>query len=397
MRSGMFGCQPMVRVGIVENSGFGIRLIGDYDINAGDDFVSYTPTSHESYAEISGVEIGKDFHWRRIETQRFNGLIMVKKNGSGKTSLINIIPSESYLKSVISSEMNSNSHLEFLKAHAIISRSWLMRMLQNRRCECNCQTSVQDNTKYIAWTDVSLHNDFDVCADDHCQRYQGLTRISDSAVKAVDATKGIVMVDNSGEIVDARFSKCCGGRTERFSSCWQDKDYDYLQMIEDKFCDPSRMSESERNKIFVTILNDYDAATTDFYRWKTDIFADEIKDNLKNKFGINVGEILSLTPMLRGDSGRIVELKIEGSKSNVTIGKELSIRKLLSNTHLYSSAFDIIPYETVDGKMFQLHGQGWGHGVGLCQIGAAVMAERGYSCHDILKYYYKGINFETIY
>lgn len=393
----MMPFQPLVRVGIVDGGSFGLHLEGIYDVDASEDSVCYCPTSNECYAEVSGIRIGKNFHWQREMTQRFHGRIMIKRINDEKTILINMLPAEEYLESVISSEMNPNAHPEFLKVHAIISRSWLLKMLRMPRINCSHDFTFQ-NGEIISWTDVEAHRDYDVCADDHCQRYQGITRVNDAAIRAVRQTSGIILADDNDDIVDARFSKCCGGRSELFSTAWQDVDFDYLRPIDETYCDPAQMTPDEKDKIIHTILNDFDAETDDFFSWTTEVYASDVKRNLMTKFNVSIGDIININALKRGSSGRIVELVVEGSNGNIVIGKELNIRRLLSDSHLYSSAFDAEKIINDNGEIiFRLVGRGWGHGVGLCQIGAAIMAERGYSYIDILKHYYKGIKLEKIY
>lgn len=393
----MMPFQPLVRVGIVDGGSFGLHLEGIYDVDASEDSVCYCPTSNECYAEVSGIRIGKNFHWQREMTQRFHGRIMIKRINDEKTILINMLPAEEYLESVISSEMNPNAHPEFLKVHAIISRSWLLKMLRMPRINCSHDFTFQ-NGEIISWTDVEAHRDYDVCADDHCQRYQGITRVNDAAIRAVRQTSGIILADDNDDIVDARFSKCCGGRSELFSTAWQDVDFDYLRPIDETYCDPAQMTPDEKDKIIHTILNDFDAETDDFFSWTTEVYASDVKRNLMTKFNVSIGDIININALKRGPSGRIIELVVEGSNGNIVIGKELNIRRLLSDSHLYSSAFDAEKIINDNGEIiFRLVGRGWGHGVGLCQIGAAIMAERGYSYIDILKHYYKGIKLEKIY
>ena len=406
----MFGfMQPSIRVGLVDNGAFGLRLEGDYDIDCSESQICYTPWDDSCYAEVSGIKIGRDFHWQRDMVLRFKGRMMLQKRDDGSSSLINILPVEEYLRSVISSEMNPNAHPEFLKAHAIISRSWLLRMISTPRCRSSVDAESCGHVKikeksdnetlirHISWTDVEAHKHYDVCCDDHCQRYQGITHINQEASDAVAQTHGLVMVDEDGQVADARFYKCCGGTTERFSSAWQDKDFHYLQSVVDPYCDPSQMTEQERQKILTTILKDYDAETTDFFTWIAKVTASQVAERLKSKFNLSVGGVVDIKPLKIGDSGRIVELIVEGADSSVVIGKELAIRKLLSDSHLYSSAFTIDRQLVEKEIVFTLKGKGWGHGVGLCQIGAAIMAERGYSCEQILRHYYPGIKLEKRY
>ncbi len=366
--------------------------------------------------EVEDVTIGVNFHWQKKENQRFRGALRLIVD-EGKIVVINIIGVEDYLYSVISSEMSGRGSLEFLKAHAVISRSWLLARPTLSGGDVRHQevlTQVSDD-KFIRWYDRDDHTLFDVCADDHCQRYQGLVRSKDVAVaRAVDETWGQVLM-HDGHICDARFSKCCGGVTERFSACWADEDYAYLQPVEDGFCNTSDRAMLEK------FLNDYDASTRDFYRWSVSYGAEQLSELICRRSGFDFGDIVAMEPLKRGDSGRIYELRIVGTKLTKVIGKELEIRRVLSESHLYSSAFEIetegeltvrnaakTMENAVDGAAghitgectdagsvriparWTLKGAGWGHGVGLCQIGAAVMGEKGYTYRQILAHYFKG-------
>lgn len=316
---------------------------------------------------LHDVVIGIDFHWQRKRTLKFAGGLKFIVEGD-KIVAINHIGMENYLLSVISSEMKSTCPLESLKAHAVISRSWLL-------------ARVDDFARAAAGADIELpHSRFHVCADDHCQRYQGLTMAAGNNVRrAIDETWGEVL-RYGGELCDARYSKCCGGRTELFSTCWEDRDYPYLQPVEDPFCD------CEDKEILSTVLNDYDTETRDFHDWEVRYTRSALSALVKARTGIDFGEIQTLEPVETGPSGRIKFLKITGSLRTETIGKELRIRRALSDSHLKSSAFTV----TVEDDTFILKGRGWGHGVGLCQIGAAVMASEGYDYRQILNHYYPG-------
>lgn len=318
---------------------------------------------------LHDVVIGIDFHWQQKRTLKYAGGLKFIVDGD-KLLAINCIGIEDYLCSVISSEMKASSRLELLKAHAIISRTWLQSRLLQR----------QSLTPEELSSDSSLHCQFDVCADDHCQRYQGLTDDINENVKiAIDQTWGQVLTFD-GHICDTRYSKCCGGKTELFSSCWEDIDYPYLQSIEDPFCD------CENSEILKDVLNDYDLQTKDFHDWTVDYTFEELSNIVKTKSGEDFGTIEDLVPLRRGPSNRIIELKIIGSRKEKIFSKELTIRKILSHSHLKSSAFEV----TKTSEGFTLKGKGWGHGVGLCQIGAAAMAAKGYNSKEILSFYYPG-------
>ena len=322
------------------------------------------------------VTIGIGFHWERREEQTFSGALRLQEE-EGMLRAVNVLPVETYLTSVISSEMSANASLELLKAHAVISRSWLLRMMDNPRAGHSAHEKKTEG-RIIRWYDSQSHTGFDVCADDHCQRYQGITRQTNpNVVKAIEATRGEVL-SFEGKICDARFSKCCGGMTEVFESCWENIRHPYLVAKPDPYCNTSDP------KVLRQVLNGYDQETHDFYRWTVHYTTEELSELIHRKSGIDFGKILDLKAMHRGPSERIVMLTIEGEKRTLTVGKELEIRKWLSESHLYSSAFTV--EKTPDG--FTLHGKGWGHGVGLCQIGAAVMGDQGIPYTDILAFYY---------
>lgn len=411
--------QRRLEVGIMSGSEIEFEIISDgagrqkveysqgrisYNGALYDELVFEAQTEATMFAEPSfilyGVTIGVDFHWERKVTQKFAGTLKFIVDG-GKVTAVNIVGVEDYLLSVISSEMKASAGLEFLKAHAVISRSWVMVQVEHRQShvsrtpEPSCPVSepVEGAEEYIKWFDHDDHTLFDVCADDHCQRYQGLTMaVGDTVRKAVDQTWGLVLT-SEGKICDARFSKCCGGRMELFSTCWEDKDYPYLQPLPDTadcveggdvFCD------TKDEKILSQVLNDYDLETKDFYRWTTEYSRTDVSELVRRRSGIDFGTIRDLVPIERGPSGRLKRLKVVGDKKTMVIGKELIIRRWLSESHLKSSAFDI----KWVGDRLVLDGSGWGHGVGLCQIGAAVMAAKGYSFDRILLHYYPGSTLE---
>ena len=340
----------------------------------------FVPAERGASFTLKDAVIGIGFHWERKEDQTFCGALLLKME-EGQVRAINVVPVETYLTSVISSEMSANASLELLKAHAVISRSWLMNILENVKCKMSkvrCQMSNVNPQTLVRWYDNEAHVGFDVCADDHCQRYQGVIRQSNpQVVEAIEATRGQVLT-YEGKICDARFSKCCGGMTEVFESCWENIHHPYLVAKPDPYCNTTD------KRILSQVLNDYDQKTTDFYRWMVHYTTEELGELVARKSGIDFGRILDLVSIERGASDRIVMLKIVGEKCSVTVGKELEIRKWLSESHLYSSAFEV--EKTSDG--FILHGKGWGHGVGLCQIGAAVMGDQGIPYDEILSFYY---------
>ena len=393
------------------------------------DELSFTPQQDtSSFFELQDVTIGINFHWERKEVQRFKGELKIIVEDDRLTA-INIIPIEDYLTSVISSEMSPTASLELLKAHAVISRSWLLNKLK----VANGKLKVimhPDNTanfelstlpsQLIKWYDHEAHKNFDVCADDHCQRYQGITRTSTpQAIEAVFATRGEVLM-YEGEICDARFSKCCGGAFEEFQNCWENVKHPYLigqrdsktetrlpdltkEVEADKWIrtSPAAFCNTHNKQVLSQVLNNYDQETTDFYRWRVCYSQQELSELIHKRSGIEFGKIIDLIPVERGTSGRLVRLKIVGTLRTLIIGKELEIRRTLSSSHLYSSAFVVDKEYKEDEKeipsRFILTGSGWGHGVGLCQIGAAVMGEQGYKYKEILSHYYPGSAIEQQY
>ena len=385
--------------------------------------LTFTPLDEKNSFSLYDVTIGIYFHWERQETQSFVGILKLVVD-EGKVTAINILPVEDYLTSVISWEMNATSSLEFLKAHAVVSRSWLFAQIEKRKAMSGQTDGFFSFSKteheYIRWYDREDHTIFDVCADDHCQRYQGITKASNqTVVKAVQATRGQILM-HGNTVCDARFSKCCGGATEEFGYCWEDKQFPYLSAIRDAdkeenrpLPDLTKEEEAERwirqapasfcdthdKKILSQILNNYDQETTNFYRWKVRYTQEELAELIRRNTRTDYGQIIDLIPVQRGKSGRICKLKIVGTKKTLTIGKELEIRRTLSDSHLFSSAFVVDRSELKDGipEWFILTGAGWGHGVGLCQIGAAVMGEKGYTYDEILLHYYKDADIRRYY
>ena len=435
---------PRVKVGIMNEPEVNFVLFGEYRLADGTivtgeqhaevtaegqvawngtvaDKVTFEP-SENGYFELKGVTIGVNFHWERKEDQRFSGALhLIVENG--KLTAVNVLPVEDYLLSVISSEMSATASLELLKAHAVISRSWLLAQIdKNKRITEEhedykaCEEGGED--EMIKWYDREDHVNFDVCADDHCQRYQGITRQSTERVRdAIKATWGEVLT-YGGELCDARFSKCCGGVYEEFENCWEPKHYDYLEARRDgedemNFPDLTKEAAAEEwiltspkafcnttdKQILSQVLNNYDQETTDFYRWTVEYTQEELAALILKRSGVDYGQILDLQPVARGTSGRLYKLKIVGTKKTLTIGKELEIRRTLSPSHLYSSAFIVERHDVTDGVpgKFVLRGAGWGHGVGLCQIGAAVMGEKGHNYKEILLHYFINANITTLY
>ena len=436
--------EPKIKVGIM--SAAEVKFILDGDFHVSDTTVScsqvattdgksiiwnnkeytelfFEPANDEVSFWLEDVTIGVNFHWERKENQRFKGALkLIVENG--KITPINILGVEDYLLSVISSEMSATASLELLKAHAVISRSWLLAQIdKNKRIvDAGEQYSAVEKTsddEMIKWYDREDHINFDVCADDHCQRYQGITRASTPEVaKAIEATRGQVLMDGEN-LCDARFSKCCGGVYEEFENCWEPIHYDYLAARRDgenetDFPDltieenarewiltrPEAHCNSSDAEILSQVLNNYDQETTDFYRWEVTYTQEEITKLVKERSGMDYGNIVDLEPIARGTSGRLYKLKIVGTNKTLTIGKELEIRRTLSPSHLYSSAFVVEKGEKDANGLpstFTLKGAGWGHGVGLCQIGAAVMGAKGYNYKEILLHYFVDAEIKELY
>lgn len=390
------------------------------------DTLTFAPHSPQSSFTLPEVTIGIGFHWERQEAQTFEGMLRLEADGD-RVWVINELPVERYLASVISSEMRATSSPSLLRAHAIISRSWLLTQMAHRinadhPSEETCG-GWETEEELVRWYDRDDHQRFDVCADDHCQRYQGITRmVSDHVEEAIRSTYGQVLWDGKG-ICDARFSKCCGGATEVFSACWQDEDKPYLAAFLDRpaqagqaadalpdltdeetarkwiLSAPPAFCNTQDKQVLRQVLNGYDQETADFYRWHIDYTQEELASLIARKTGLRFGKILDLVPLERGKSGRIVRLKIVGTERERIIGKELEIRRTLSESHLKSSAFVVETQQGEDGvpQTFHLSGAGWGHGVGLCQIGAAMMGEKGYDHEAILRHYYPGATLKTLY
>jgi len=348
------------------------------------DEIALSPAESAASFGVDDVTIGIGFHWERKERQVFRGGIrLLRRTG---LTVINDVPLEEYVASVISSEMSGSCPIELLKAHAVISRSWLCYPKLNPESVGPGNVSMRKGDEIIRWYGREAHRDFDVCADDHCQRYQGITKTHSPAVSAaVEATDGEVLW-YGGKVCDARFSKCCGGLTDEYRTAWDDREVPYLISLPDTDEKGSVYCDTKDKTLLAQILPGFDQETQDFYRWTVTYSGDEIRDLVKARLNEDLGVVTSLEPLERGPSGRIIRLQIRGQVQSLTIGKELEIRRVLSRSHLYSSAFDV----DQDGSTFVLRGKGWGHGVGLCQIGAAVMASRGIGYQEILRHYYPG-------
>lgn len=444
----VFVQEPEIKVGIMEevrgltgrfNGPFrlddGRMFTGPFAVQAGEDGMIFTdragvridrqaemcfrPQEGTSFS-LDDVTIGARFHWERKQQQTFRGDLLLLNTPGGTLTAVNRLHVEDYLTSVISSEMSATAPLEMLKAHAVASRSWLMAMLQRRGKTVNPgadrREASEQTGEIMRWYGREDHTRFDVCADDHCQRYQGITKIiADQAAQAVQSTRGVFLV-YAHAICDARYHKACGGRTDNFENTWEEIPVPYLSSVVDADVPhepidteaaaqkwvrtrPDAYCNTTDARLLRRILPDFDQETADFFRWRVSYGREELEAILREKSGIDFGSLQDLVPLARGPSGRIMRLRIEGSKQTVTVGKELEIRRWLSRSHLYSSAFCVSVDRDASGLPvhFMLDGAGWGHGVGMCQIGAAVMAEKGYRAEAILKHYFYGAELKKLY
>lgn len=384
--------------------------------------LTFTPRSEGATFALHDVTVGKGFHWQHQETQTFAGTLKLIVEGEMITA-VNELPAERYIESVIGSEMNADAPVEFLKASAVVCRSWLFAQMENRKTKRpahNPRSLIKTNGELIRWYDKDDHERYDICADDHCQRYQGIAdSLSPNVKRAVETTRGQALMFNSRPI-DARFSKCCGGCTEEFRTCWDNKTIPYLTPRPDLMelsnllmpdltredaarkwvmCSPKALCNTHDFSVLKQILTPKDLETADFFRWKVEYGQEELAAIVSDKLKTDFGRLIDLVPVERGRGGRLSRLKIIGTKTSLIIGKELEIRRALSVNHLKSSAF-VVNKLDFSGQMpqkFVLHGAGWGHGVGMCQIGAAMAGAAGYSCEEILKHYYKGATVCRIY
>jgi SpoIID/LytB domain protein len=440
----MIDCEPTIKVALLQNSSEarlklegsfhlsdGRAVAGEFSVRAANGQILLTDsgggeitrqkeillipdTSSTICFTVLNVKIGIDFHWQRVQEQSFRGALLLSCHSETTFNLINIISLEEYLASVISSEMAASAPLAFLKAQAIAARSWLMAMLTKKESIRTLPQQKED--EILIWQDVNDHQDFDVCADDHCQRYQGITRIISANVQeAINTTRGIFLTAE-GQICDARYYKCCGGQTDVFATAWEEASFPYLSSITDHAekrapinseeeaaawlrSKPDAYCKTTDQETLRRILPAFDMETLNFYRWRVVYMREELEEILKAKSGIDFGILQNLEPLARGPSGRIYCLKIEGSHRTVIVGKELEIRRWLSPTHLLSSAFVVSTEGEANGAIssFILDGGGWGHGVGLCQIGAAVMAVQGHEAEEILAHYFNGAILRKLY
>ncbi len=444
----MVSQEPIIKVGVIQrapeihgalNGKFAVAnvigLTGDFSVRSERGTVIFTkndgqrvlseneipclPLENGSFT-LKDVTIGIGFHWERRENQTFEGRLRCIAQDSRTITAVNEINLESYLNSVVSSEMSAGAPPEFLRAHAIVSRSWLLALLERKARQGapkpTSGISSDSAAEIVRWYGHEDHTGFDVCADDHCQRYQGVTKIvNQSASAAVESTRGVVLTSD-GVVCDARYSKACGGLTESYDNVWDDERVGYLQSITDSAAKhkpirserdaacwiesrPEAYCDTTDQDILRRVLPSVDQETKDFYRWKVEYSKDELEEVIRTKSGIEIGSLQDLIPISRGSSGRITKLKIVGTARTLVVGKELEIRKWLSKSHLYSSAFIVKKEVDAGGKpvKFILHGAGWGHGVGLCQIGAAVMGSKGIPAEEILQHYFKGSQISKLY
>lgn len=417
-------CAPTITVefhgGYTDSDGHPADGIMTFDRN--DVGRRFSATTTQSYATVHDVVIGIGFHWEQKLDLSYSGDFELLAEGDTNLRIVNIVSIEEYLCSVISSEMSATASHALLEAHAIISRSWVLAQIKSHTsvgtcCGMSATTHAADPQEIIRWWDREDHDTFDVCADDHCQRYQGLSQARNPrVVDAIEATRGMVLTDSNVTLVDARFSKCCGGATELFGTCWNEHEHhECLKAFADSphpdnlpdLCNeteaakwiesrPDAFCANPTPEILSQVLKDYDQLTADFYRWTVTWDAESLSENIRRRLPeASIGRIRRIEPLKRGTSGRIERLRLIGSDGEAVIGKELLIRKVLSESHLYSSAFTV-HYEDMDADGYPsriiLHGAGWGHGVGLCQIGAAVMGEQGYTSAQILSHYFPGSN-----
>ncbi len=337
---------------------------------------------------LHDVTIGIQFHWEREEDDDYPYILEFCKSSAKKIMAINELPVERYLESVISSEMSGDCPSALLHAHTVIARSWLLAQMQN-----------------------PPHVNYLVCHDDHCQRYQGMRRWTKSAGNAVKDTHGEVLT-YQGEICDTRYSKSCGGITENFENCWPPQKVSYCQTIvdapENKISPVPDLTKEENVRTWVTfrpasfcnatpqelerLLVEYDREIKDLFRWEVIYSQDEITKLIESKTQRKLGQLKEIKTGKRGRSGRLLSIDFIGTTGNIHVDDQLEIRRVLSPSHLYSACFVV---DTEGGKdsvpdKFILRGGGWGHGVGLCQIGAAVMSTHGYDYKQILQHYYRG-------
>lgn len=444
----LFAQEPEIKVGIMEevrvltgrfNGPFRLQdgriFTGPFAVQAGEDgmiFTDHAGARIDRQAEmcfrpqedapfsLDDVTIGARFHWERKQQQTFRGDLLLMNSPARTLTAVNRLHLEDYLTSVISSEMSAMAPLEMLKAHAVASRSWLMAMLMRREKKTDqgvdCREASGPAGEIMRWYGREDHTSFDVCADDHCQRYQGITKIiADQAAQAVRLTRGVFLV-HAHAICDARYHKACGGRTDNFENTWEEIPVPYLSSVVDadtshKPIDteavaqkwvrtrPDAYCNTTDEPLMRRVLPDFDQETADFFRWRISYGREELEAILREKSGIDFGSLQDLVPVDRGPSGRIIRLRIEGSKAAITVGKELEIRRWLSPSHLYSSAFCVSVERDASGLpvRFVFDGAGWGHGVGMCQIGAAVMAEKGHKSESILKHYFCGAELQKLY
>lgn len=382
--------EPYIKVGIIANDDARLIPLGNWEITQSNEGTFYNPLDSEAYMEVEGVIFGKNFHWESSQTCRYRGRFkFLNEPTHDGFKIINELPIEQYVESVVASEMNPEAPEEFIRAHATISRTWALRKIIGSTP--NNRGKIKSEKEISTWQESDLHSDFNVCSDDHCQRYQGISELEETISTILKPTNGQILINCvDDKPADTRFSKCCGGETEVFSTCWANEDYPYLIHRKDPYCNPKSLPTE---RFLSSILKDYDQ-NIEYFIWETKVARKLIRENLFKLYSINIGDIKEIVSLEKGSSGRIKKLLVKGTEGEIIIGKELSIRRLLSDSHLYSSAFEIV---NSDKDYFYLKGKGWGHGVGLCQIGAAVMAAKGHKAKDILSFYFPNTRLEKIY
>jgi SpoIID/LytB domain protein len=340
---------------------------------------------------VFDVPVGTGYHWEQKEDRTYPETMIFLLDVNGKLAAVNAVPVETYLEGVVPSEMHPNFPEEALKAQAVAARS---KALANLGL-------------------VHSADPFDFCSDVHCQVYGGLSKTAASANRAVKKTAGLVLWEG-GKIIDAVYGGVCGGHTEDVDKAWRTAPKRHLQGIADgprqlKRYEPLDDESNVRSWIqdsppsycntLTGSLPDALNYTKKYFRWEVTLPQDELRSQIERRLGRNLGAVRDLIPISRGVSGRITKLKIVGTNGEQIVEGELNVRKCLSSTTLWSSCFIV---ERKDGgsappESFTLRGAGWGHGIGMCQTGAAIMALKGYGFDRILKHYYKNVRIKKLY
>lgn len=345
-----------------------------------------------SHITVSNIMIGIQFHWQKHEDLDYRGIIEVGFNNQGKLVVINEIDLENYLVSVNSSEMTSDCPIGLLESQTVVARNTVLATMGKHHYNTN----------------------FHLCSDDHCQCYHGKKREQQVSRQAVENTWGRILL-HGDEICDARYSKICGGIMEDYRYVWENRDIPYMVSgidSDEEINYPANTEETAKelidtslpaycntdlHKLPENLANLY--STQNLFRWEVTYPREELESLISEKTGKDIGELQDIIPLERGDSGRLIYINLVGSDKTLKIGKELEIRRVLSKSHLYSSCFYVRKEMGTDGKVsrFILKGAGWGHGVGLCQVGATVMASKKIPYQKILEHYYKNTNLVSLY